>query len=387
MRRVLCVVGLLGGLSTLSLSLRRLRWVLSLGLTANRGYQSQGRAICRQGFEERRRRFGPVMEGEAFRYPPQYFRIFPRKFMRSSVRGAGLTGGAASPDSRPAASRPAASPKKRKKTEDKSGKLSENGNERSKKSEYRGGKKSEEISHPPSVTRRPPEDWREVFRLIQQMRGSQEAPVDVMGCERLADEKSGAKVMRFQSLVALMISSQTTDQVTSKAIQNLKTNLKGGLCVSGVLQASIEDLESFLYPAGFYRRKAQYIKKTAEILHKDFSDDIPPTVDALCNLPGVGPKMAYLCMQCAWKVNAGIGVDVHVHRISNRLGWVKTSEPEQTRRELESWLPKEHWTPINPLLVGLGQTVCKSRRPLCGKCAVSHLCPSSQVLSNSSAAL
>ena len=96
-------------------------------------------------------------------------------------------------------------------------------------------------------------------------------------------------------------------------------------------------------------------------------------------LPGVGPKMAYLCMQHAWKSNVGIGVDVHVHRISNRLGWVRTKKPEETRRDLEEWLPKEYWDSINLMLVGFGQTICTPMAPRCSQCKVNHLCPSSLV--------
>jgi len=94
-------------------------------------------------------------------------------------------------------------------------------------------------------------------------------------------------------------------------------------------------------------------------------------------LPGVGPKMAMLTMQEAWGSSVGIGVDVHVHRICNRLGWVKnTKTPEQSRKQLESWLPKDKWQPINRLMVGFGQTVCLPVHPKCAICKVNHLCPS-----------
>jgi len=92
--------------------------------------------------------------------------------------------------------------------------------------------------------------------------------------------------------------------------------------VESVRTASAATLEKLIYPAGFYRRKAQYLKQTAEILSQRYDGDIPANVTEMCKLPGVGPKMAYLCMQTAWGRSVGIGVDVHVHRISNRLGWV-----------------------------------------------------------------
>lgn len=87
--------------------------------------------------------------------------------------------------------------------------------------------------------------------------------------------------------------------------------------------------------------------------------------------------MAHILMNIAWNNPIGIGVDVHVHRISNRLGWVKSSTPEQTRVQLESWLPKEYWGTINKTLVGFGQTICKAVAPKCDECFVADLCPSS----------
>jgi endonuclease-3 len=84
----------------------------------------------------------------------------------------------------------------------------------------------------------------------------------------------------------------------------------------------------------------EYIKKISEILKSQYDGEIPDTVELLCKLPGVGPKMAHLAMKTAWQTITGIGVDTHVHRISNRLGWVKTKQPEDTRKALEAWLPR-----------------------------------------------
>lgn len=99
------------------------------------------------------------------------------------------------------------------------------------------------------------------------------------------------------------------------------------------------------------------------------------------SLPGVGPKMAYLTMSAAWGKDLGIGVDVHVHRITNLWGWHKTQTPEQTRKALEAWLPREKWHDVNNLLVGFGQTVCLPVGRKCGACklGVRGLCPSSVV--------
>lgn len=111
-----------------------------------------------------------------------------------------------------------------------------------------------------------------------------------------------------------------------------------------------------------------------------YDNDIPKTVDELCKLPGVGPKMAHICMNVAWGELSGIGVDTHVHRISNRLGWVKktTKKPEDTRIQLESWLPKEYWSEVNHLLVGFGQEICLPRFPKCDQCLNFNICPFSK---------
>lgn len=126
---------------------------------------------------------------------------------------------------------------------------------------------------------------------------------------------------------------------------------------------------------GFYggsvmanERVYRYIKRTAEILRDEWDGDIPDTIEGLTSLPGVGPKMGYLCLSVAWDRTEGIGVDVHVHRITNLWGWNTTKTPEDTRRALESWLPQDRWREINHLLVGLGQAVCLPQGRRCGDC-------------------
>jgi endonuclease-3 len=184
------------------------------------------------------------------------------------------------------------------------------------------------------------------------------------------------QVFRFQTLVSLMLSAQTKDQVTAAAVLNLKRD--GPLTVERILSMSEAQIDALICKVGFHQRKAKFIRDTARILRDRYDDDIPPTLEGLVELPGVGPKMAFLALQVAWKQNAGIGVDVHVHRISNRLRWVRnTKTPEETRVQLQAWLPSEYWTEINPLLVGFGQQICLPRNPLCSTCLASDLCPSS----------
>lgn len=141
------------------------------------------------------------------------------------------------------------------------------------------------------------------------------------------------------------------------------------------------ELNGFINKVGFHNLKTKYIKQTAEILRDKFSSEIPDTIAGLVSLPGVGPKMAYLTLSAAWGRDEGIGVDVHVHRITNLWGWHKTQNPEQTRAALESWLPKDKWHDINNLLVGFGQTICLPVGRKCGDCKLSErgLCPSAVV--------
>lgn len=122
----------------------------------------------------------------------------------------------------------------------------------------------------------------------------------------------------------------------------------------------------------------KYLKLASAMLQSEFGGDIPDSVEGLVRLPGVGPKMAHLAMDIAWDRVSGIGVDTHVHRISGRLGWIKkpAKNPEETRKALEEWLPRELWSEINWLLVGFGQQVCLPVNPLCSVCLNQHSCPS-----------
>lgn len=171
-----------------------------------------------------------------------------------------------------------------------------------------------------------------------------------------------------------MLSSQTRDEVTHAACQRLKVF---GFTPEAILNAETSDLEDVLKPVGFYKTKAKNLQKTAKILIEEYNSDIPNNLEDLMKLPGVGPKMAHLCMRSAWQMTSGIGVDTHVHRISNRLKFVhqETKNPEQTRKSLEAWLPKKYWDEINLLMVGFGQTICSPVSPKCNICISNQICP------------
>ncbi|KAG6452104.1 endonuclease III-like protein 1 isoform X2 [Manduca sexta] len=221
-----------------------------------------------------------------------------------------------------------------------------------------------------------PPKWREFLVNLRNMRANNDAPVDSMGCHMSMDLNASPEVYRYQSLISLMLSSQTKDQVTFAAMERLR---KRGLTIDSVLEMSDEELGNLIYPVGFWKTKVKYIKKTTQTLKEQYNGDIPDSAEKLCKLTGVGPKMAHICMKVAWNKITGIGVDTHVHRISNRIGWVKkpTSTPEDTRRALETWIPYELWSEVNHLMVGFGQTICLPIGPMCHECLNNDICPSS----------
>ncbi|KAK3530261.1 hypothetical protein QTP86_022407 [Hemibagrus guttatus] len=225
-----------------------------------------------------------------------------------------------------------------------------------------------------------PPDWRRQLSFIREMRSERDAPVDQMGAEKCYDPQAPPEVMRYQVLVSLMLSSQTKDQVTAAAMERLRAH---DLSVTSILKMDEDKLGKLIYPVGFWKRKVKYLKKATEMIHREFGGDIPDTLEGLVSLPGVGPKMAHLAMAIAWKRVSGIGVDTHVHRISNRLGWTRTTtkNPEETRQALEEWLPRDLWCEINWLLVGFGQQVCLPVSPLCSSCLNQHTCPSAHTSS------
>ncbi|XBH83492.1 hypothetical protein VPH35_071904 [Triticum aestivum] len=164
-----------------------------------------------------------------------------------------------------------------------------------------------------------PENWEAVLAGIKNIRLSGQAPVDTKGCEK-AGSLLPPKERRFAVLISTMMSSQTKDEVTHAAVERLGEN--GLLDPDAIVRTDEATLANLIKPVGFYQRKAQFIKEASRICLERFGGDIPDTLTDLLALKGVGPKMAHLVMSIAWKNTQGICVDTHVHRISNRLGWV-----------------------------------------------------------------
>ena len=216
-----------------------------------------------------------------------------------------------------------------------------------------------------------PPGWLEMYKGIEHMRREgPRAPVDDMGCHMLGD-KSDPKSYRYQTLIALMLSAQTKDQQTAAAMERLR---KYGCTAEKIDKTTEAKLIKLIYGVGMHNNKAKYIKRTTALLLDEHDGDTPDNIKDLLQLPGVGPKMGYLFLSSAYGKVDGIGVDVHVHRLCNRYGWVDTKDAEKTRRALETWLPPAFWGAINKLLVGFGQTVCTPRNPSCDGCGVRSMC-------------
>jgi endonuclease-3 len=135
-----------------------------------------------------------------------------------------------------------------------------------------------------------------------------------------------------------------------------------------------EKIARLAYPAGFYRTKAANLKKIAAILTETYGGQVPADMDALLALPGVGRKTANLVLVEAFGLD-GICVDVHVHRICNRLGWTISRSPEETETFLRSSLPRKYWQRINALFVLYGQRICRPVSPWCSRCLIADPCP------------
>lgn len=198
----------------------------------------------------------------------------------------------------------------------------------------------------------PPEGWEDVYELVRELRADRSAPVDTEGGHALPERQLGPEVRRFQVLIALMLSSQTKDAVVGETMRALQGH---GLTVNNIRDTPHEDLNKLIRKVGFHNNKTKYIKKVVDILAMEYDGDIPPTADKMMELPGIGPKMAYIIESEAFGTTTGIGVDTHMHRIFNALGWVKSTNPEGTREQLEGWLPRERWSEVNVLWVGVGQ--------------------------------
>ena len=179
----------------------------------------------------------------------------------------------------------------------------------------------------------------------------------------------------FCVLVGTILSARTKDACTAGAVRRLFAAAQGERFAPQDLERlGEEEIATLIYPVGFYRDKARHLKNLPRVLEEKFGGILPHTVEELCELPGVGRKTANLTVAVGFNLPA-ICVDVHVHRICNRLGLIKTKTPLETEMTLRRLLPVKYWKTWNSHLVSFGQTRCAPVRPRCADCPIAHFCP------------
>lgn len=207
-----------------------------------------------------------------------------------------------------------------------------------------------------------PKDIPAVNRLFKQAYENANAPVIELIRAQTQDP--------FCILVATLLSARTKDETTSVVCDRLFKKVKTH---HDLRKFSVEEIEELIFPVGFYHTKARHLRQLPDVLDERFGGQIPKNIDQLCELPGVGRKTANLVMIAAFDLHA-MCVDIHVHRISNRLGLITTKTPGESERALRELLPKRYWKTWNRYLVSYGQTRCRPVGPKCGDCTIRKYC-------------
>jgi endonuclease-3 len=201
-------------------------------------------------------------------------------------------------------------------------------------------------------------------RLARAIDGLEEPAI-----EKIAEDQAEDP---FQVLIATLLSAQTKDAVTHAASTRLFDVAR---TPQAMVKLTAKQIERLIYPVSFYRNKAVHVKAACEQILTRYRGRVPTTMEELLTLPGVGRKTANLVLILAYQSLENICVDTHVHRIANRLGWVRTSTPEETEQALYRATEARWWPYINLYLVTWGQNVCRPVYPRCPACAISDLCP------------
>ena len=193
--------------------------------------------------------------------------------------------------------------------------------------------------------------------------------LDEPAVEKIAED---SKEDPFEVLIATMLSAQTRDEVTHAASVRL---FRVARTPRSLARLPVPRIRELIYPVSFYRNKARHVKAACEQILARFAGRVPATMEELLMLPGVGRKTANLVLILAHASEENICVDTHVHRISNRLGWVDTRTPEQTEHALYKAVPRRWWPLVNLYLVTWGQNVCRPVYPRCPACVLADVCP------------
>ena len=183
--------------------------------------------------------------------------------------------------------------------------------------------------------------------------------------------RTSAKKSPFKTLISCLLSLRCKDENTAKASASLFAVAD---TPDGILKIPIKKLEKLIYSSGYYKNKAKSIKHVCRVLLDEYQGKVPRTREELLAIKGIGPKTCNIVLCFAYGQNV-IPVDTHVHRIPNRLGWVKTKTPEESEVELMRVVPKKYWREINTTFILFGQNVCLPISPKCSVCSINKLCP------------
>ena len=211
-------------------------------------------------------------------------------------------------------------------------------------------------------------DSRSVERIMRALARA------ITGLELPAVEKISKEQAEdaFQILIATALSARTQDATTHAASTRLFARAR---TPRSLAKLPVKTIERLIYPVSFYRNKARHVKACCQMLVSRFGGSVPATMEELLTLPGVGRKTANLVLILGFQSLENICVDTHVHRISNRLGWVATKMPEETEQALYRAIDPRWWPYINLYLVTWGQNVCRPVYPRCGDCVIREECP------------
>lgn len=192
----------------------------------------------------------------------------------------------------------------------------------------------------------------------------------IKGCNIPSVTKISQKKDPYQVLISCILSLRTKDKTTIQASQRL---FKVADNAKGMIKLRYKDIEKLIYPVGFYRNKSKIVLDVSIRILDEHAGRVPDKLEELLKFKGVGRKTANLVLGLGYNIPA-ICVDTHVHRITNRLGWVTTKAPEETEEELKKIVPRTHWIKLNTLLVAFGQNICLPISPFCSKCYVYKFC-------------
>ena len=216
-----------------------------------------------------------------------------------------------------------------------------------------------------------PKNIDKIIKLLKKQSKQFENPIATEIGERTKDP--------FLVLISCILSLRTKDTTTgpaSKRLFALADNPRG------MIKLSKKQIEKAIFPVGFYPTKAKYIMETCKALVDNYDGKVPDSMEELTKLPGIGKKCGAITLVYGFNKPDFIPVDIHVHIIANRLGWIKTKNADKTMEELMKIVPKKYWYDLNDLFVRLGQNICTTASPFCSRCPITEYCPKIGVIRN-----